>query len=243
MNRGTDFESPPGADDPHGNEAHSETFATDSEVAGKADDPHGNAAHSENYLTSGDEAVTSVFGRTGEILAKANDYAAGQIENFASAARGAVDGNEISPSSVSTDELDITNVGARVGLSANQSIPSGASTKVEFDTEDFDDQSEFDTSTHEFTASESGVYHAGVGLNYESPGDGTTVAARIYVNGSLFFGDLDQAATGTNLTAATDTVMSLSASDTVHFEAFQDSGGSIDVQSGNFTAGYVVKLG
>ena len=73
------------SDDPHGNAAHSETFAVDgdaqppeehgdtehddtvpsqSDVDGKADDPHGNAAHSETFAVDGDPQPPEEHGDT-----------------------------------------------------------------------------------------------------------------------------------------------------------------------------------
>jgi len=68
-----------------------------------SDDHHTRYSDSEAAAAA---PVQSVFGRTGDVVAKAGDYAASQISNFSSAVLSAIDGSSISPSSVSTDNLD-----------------------------------------------------------------------------------------------------------------------------------------
>lgn len=50
--------------------------------------------------------VQSVLGRVGQVAAQAGDYAASQISNFGSAVIGAVDGSDITPSSVDTPAVN-----------------------------------------------------------------------------------------------------------------------------------------
>jgi len=74
-----------------------------------SDDHHTRYSDSE---ASDAAPVQSVFGRVGQVAAQAGDYAASQITNFGSAVIGAIDGSDITPSSVDTpsvsaDDLDI----------------------------------------------------------------------------------------------------------------------------------------
>lgn len=70
-----------------------------------------------------------------------------------------------------------------VNGNANQSVTSGVATKVKIDTEEFDTNSNFDTSNYRFTPTVAGYYNI-IGQVY---GSGTSVSvtfAAIYKNGS-----------------------------------------------------------
>lgn len=68
---------------------------------------------------------------------------------------------------------DLTAVGfsslASVYLSAGQTIPSGTWTKVNFSTESYDVNNEFDTSTYKFTAAEGGYYSITAQVTFSEP--------------------------------------------------------------------------
>jgi hypothetical protein len=73
-----------------------------------------------------------------------------------------------------------------VYLSANQSITTATTTKIAFNTELFDTNSNFDTSTYRFTPTVAGYYNVGLTCSYL----GTAVTrfiASIFKNGSEFY--------------------------------------------------------
>jgi len=56
--------------------------------------------------------------------------------------------------------------GCRVFLSANQNIVSNTGTKIQFDSITYDSGSNFDTSTHDFTCPETGLYLANLQVSF-----------------------------------------------------------------------------
>jgi len=72
-----------------------------------SDDHHTRYSDSE---ASDAAPVQSVFGRVGQVAAQAGDYAASQITNFGSAVIGAIDGSDITPSSVDTPSVSTEEV-------------------------------------------------------------------------------------------------------------------------------------
>lgn len=67
----------------------------------------------------------------------------------------------------------------------NQSIPTGTDTKIEFDTEDYDQNSEFDKDTnYRFTAKKAGYYHVSANGWLSAVGNEKHSAIKIFKNGS-----------------------------------------------------------
>ena len=79
-----------------------------------------------------------------------------------------------------------TNILSRVKLSGSQTITTGDFTKVEFDTETFDNVGCFDTSTNRFTSKVRGHYKISGGIGASAIDTDSTVSAVIYKNGSLY---------------------------------------------------------
>jgi hypothetical protein len=73
-----------------------------------------------------------------------------------------------------------------VYLSANQSITSSTSTKIAFNTELFDTNSNYDTSTYRFTPTVAGYYSIGMICSFVGSSI-TRFFASIYKNGSEFY--------------------------------------------------------
>lgn len=86
-----------------------------------------------------------------------------------------------------TDKAASTNVKARAYLSADQSINSGSSTKVQFDTESYDTGSDFDNATnYRFTAPVTGYYAVSVQVVFENTTDGVAIQLDLQKNGTDF---------------------------------------------------------
>ncbi|UXF49899.1 hypothetical protein 7841G3A1_13 [Haloquadratum phage sp.] len=103
---------------------------------------------------------------------------------------GAIDGQQITPSQTGTstnrgdvfaDTVDTNNLtgvqtganrqGCRVVLSSNQSISQGISTKIQFDSEVYDSDNNFDTSSHEWTCPQDGLYMANLQVSFIGGGN------------------------------------------------------------------------
>jgi hypothetical protein len=83
-------------------------------------------------------------------------------------------------------------------MSATQSITSTVYTKVQFNTEDFDTASCYDTSTYRFTPNVAGYYQ----INYSMYGTGTSLTQTnmaIYKNGSFVKGSVFFVPSGTQI--------------------------------------------
>jgi len=102
--------------------------------------------------------VTSVFGRTGAVVAVANDYKFGQI-------------------GLSTNVY--------VTMSATQAIPANTQTVVNYDTVARDSLGEFNAATHTFTPQATGYYLINASSYVPTPSSGgaITVYTSVFVNG------------------------------------------------------------
>jgi len=105
------------------------------------------------------------------------------------------------PTGVNLSGNGITNTPAfHVYLSGNQNITSATTTKVQFDTENFDTNNAFDTSTYTFTvpSGEAGKYKFYFDLSAKSnSNDVTYIIAFLYKNGSI----IKRSETNSNSTA------------------------------------------
>ena len=89
--------------------------------------------------------------------------------------------------------------GCRVHRSATQSISANTWTKVEFDVEDWDTQSEFDpTTNYRFTATKPGKYLVTFSLGYNAVADGTRIDGAVSVNGTKVESGTTYAAAGSS---------------------------------------------
>lgn len=106
-----------------------------------------------------------------------------------------------------------------------QSISDATDTKVSFNTEVFDEGSDFASS--EFTAPIAGIYHFSGGVQYANLGSGSRVRIEVRVNGTRRFKgeDKEVGSTGVFQVSVSGTTK-LSASDVVTIYTYQDSAGS-----------------
>lgn len=103
----------------------------------------------------------------------------------------------------------------RVYSAGNQSINSGATTLVEFDTETFDGDSEFDTASHLFTATSAGYYQVNSSITWASPENGKQYILYIYKNSDKHSTDWKTASTGTELSNNISDIIYLAAGNTI----------------------------
>lgn len=119
-------------------------------------------------------------------------------------------------------------------LSANQSIPSGTWTKIEFDVVDWDSESNYDNITNfRFTPRRPGKYQVTAQLKYGALPDGTIIISELAKNGTRearmmlkIFG-----LTSTGFTAVNALVDMNGTTDFLEVNGYQTSGAPADVDS------------
>lgn len=128
-------------------------------------------------------------------------------------------------------------VAFRVRLSANQSVPSNTAKTVEFDTEDFDLGSNFDTTTWRFDAPYDGVYLFGMIGRAQNLGVNDVQYNYITKNGSVQTASQTHAtATGEENKVGVTIPIELAAGDWVSFLTYHDYGaGNRDFEGGSGT--------
>ena len=70
--------------------------------------------------------------------------------------------------------------------SGDQPISANTTTKVTFETEQWDLTNDYDTSNSRFTPSVQGYYHFNSAFYFKAPTDGSVVQIQLYKNGSVF---------------------------------------------------------
>ena len=131
----------------------------------------------------------------------------------------------------------------RVFRSTSQSVVNSTYTKIEYDSESYDTDAAFDSSTnYRFTAPSAGKYYFLSQLQYTAATDGGQLRAQFYVNGSAFHASLRMQHTSPNTSdnfMIMADVLSLSASDYVEVYGYQGEGGSRNFESyKNYFLGY-----
>lgn len=116
--------------------------------------------------------------------------------------------------------------GCRVRLSGNQTIGSGGSpTIIEFDTEDWDIQNEFNTATYKFTVTKAGKYICNLNAQIDDLDDVDLGIVYISVNGTIVRRSRLYASGGGQDTALLLTVIvDLVATDFVEFSVYHNQG-------------------
>ena len=140
-----------------------------------------------------------------------------------------------------TAESYPTTIGASSAFSAYadsaQSINTGSTTKVSFHTEDFDSNSDYDNSTHEFTPTIAGTYLINANVSLTGLPAGTLMRLMIYKNNSLYrnvqYTSADDAAANDEGLNITDVIDMNGSTDKIDIRVFQGSGGSLNIYRTN----------
>ena len=140
---------------------------------------------------------------------------------------------------------DLTNTPAFfVRLSSNQSMPSGAWTKVQFDTEDWDTNDDYDNTTnYRFTPTIAGKYFFNYAAGVEGIDDSENVRLQIYLNGDRYrYGTAQQISAGANAdTSSTgSTQINMNGStDYIEIYLYHNEGGARDlINNQSFLSGF-----
>lgn len=126
-----------------------------------------------------------------------------------------------------TDTFNQNLQGSSAYLDTTQTIDSGTFTRVAFDTENYDDRGEFDTTTNQWTATDAGTYIIIVGVQFGGF-TGSNVALQVMINGGARSYASRQQDAGFSTIRQT-LIFNLSAGDTVDAEARQSSGEQQDI--------------
>lgn len=127
--------------------------------------------------------------------------------------------------------------GCRVTLSGNQTISGGAWYEVEFDTEGWDIQNEFNTGTYRFTANEPGYYQVNLGVYIGSVGADKNMITAIYKNGvaAVYGPTIYLSIAGDALGGVSDIVYLNGSTDYIHAYAYHSNapGDTKEIDSGS----------
>jgi hypothetical protein len=124
----------------------------------------------------------------------------------------------------------------RVYLSAaNQSIPSGAETRIEFDAEAFDTTGLYDTggpNPHQAKIITAGYYLSGVGVEFDNPTNGKLHSVQVRLNGTTIARDKKVAAadaTDCSVAGETAVLFYAAANDLVDWTAYHTTGANRNI--------------
>jgi len=112
----------------------------------------------------------------------------------------------------------------------DQTIASGSWQVVGFNAENYDEQNEFDTTTHRFTATVSGYYQINAWVQWQSSVIGTWHQIAIREGGDTFYASdrVNSWATSTFTQSVSD-VIYLAAGEYIELVTYQNSGGGLDI--------------
>ena len=141
---------------------------------------------------------------------------------------------------VDLSSLNLTKSLARITMSADQSFTTGTWQKLNFDTVDFDLNSEFNTTTDEFDISTTGYYR--INASWRSTNTSTSTSAfgiAIVVNG-IFEGAVNFNNSGSgNVFRSINRILDLSAGDTVEIQILNS--GLVDVYSNDIVTSFEIE--
>lgn len=152
-------------------------------------------------------------------------------------------GDGIDVASVGTDNLSRTNIGSKAYLSANQTISANTKTKIAFDSEDYDNEGEFDTTNNQFVATDAGTYRINVALLYDNAiSSGVTTQCDIYINGSEMVDSRIQTAISDYITVRALATIELAANDTIEIYTYHGDSVSVDLHSSGTSRNTYVEI-
>ena len=116
--------------------------------------------------------------------------------------------------------------------SSDQTLSSGSDTKITFDTELFDTDNVFSSSTFTVPSGKNGKYFIYSQVQQDT-GSGATLIISVFVNGSEIFAKRTTSDAATRKSPDVSVVVDLSVSDTVEIYMYQNSGSSRTIDSAN----------
>ena len=119
-----------------------------------------------------------------------------------------------------------------VYLGSDQSIPTAVRTIIEFDTEVFDYQDEYNTSTHRFTASSHGYYAVTAQGEVGTLGDGDHFIVALYKNGSIFTDCRNAPGGSTGPRMSASKIIEMNKNDYIEFKIYHSFGSALNAIAG-----------
>lgn len=135
----------------------------------------------------------------------------------------------------------MTEVG--VYLSGNQSIAAGATDDIEFDTEDFDNLGEFNTTTHVLTVKNEGKYLVNVLATMDDVDNAKDTRLQLYTSSGVFGTIVSSGADDQDLSSNISQVVSLSAGGTLKAQFNNgDADSNVLISGGKRTYMSIIRL-
>ena len=126
--------------------------------------------------------VGSLYGKPDGSVA-IQETASGADREVTLAPDGTFSAPSVETESVTTEQLSVDNIGARLSVSSEQTIPTGSGTTVELDSSGDDDMDGLNISNNSYTIQESGGYLVNSQIRYQtgawSTGDEVRIVIRI----------------------------------------------------------------
>lgn len=143
------------------------------------------------------------------------------------------------------DKISVSEVYAKIYLSTTQTV-SGDDVwyDVDFDAIEHDDFDGYDTEAGEYVIQESGVYLLAVKVEAAGIGMGNYLACRAVVNGEVISRHFTHAGADSTVSSSTSSADYFEEGDTIDTQVKQDSGGSVDLETGKMaTYAHLAKIG
>lgn len=195
-------------------------------------------SHSDQHSDINDavEALEAKVGADGSAVTTSHDYKLGEVTSTdkvvgKSATQTLTNKTLTNPTVNFTNKAVTQNVCFAASKGTTQSLPSGTFTTVLFDTEEFDVGSDYNTSTGKFVVPVTGYYLLTAGVQLDSLTDGTRGITKLMVGATEIARQVLHASHTQNLTPSVSTIAYLTASDEVTVEAYQITGGAINIST------------
>lgn len=117
-----------------------------------------------------------------------------------------------------------------VYMTGNQSVVKDTWTELQFDTEDFDEQNEFNTAGYRFTATKAGYYQINGAANINSPAANTRLLPALYKNGTLNRYANAQVAFTENFSYPMGMIIYLAANDYIEMYVYHNNSVNKDIE-------------
>jgi hypothetical protein len=121
---------------------------------------------------------------------------------------------------------------SRAYLNGNQSVATGAEKLIELETESYDIDGEFDTTSHLFTATTAGYYYVGAAVWIDAQTADKQYSVSIYKNATRACRTIVHSSHVQNLAPSVSSVIYLAASDTVSLYMGHNEAGNINAVAG-----------
>jgi len=128
------------------------------------------------------------------------------------------------------NNIDLTSVYFSYGLAATQSVGSASFTKVQLDTNLYDNKTYWDGTNFRFTPQKAGVYQISAGINFASAIDQGVFIIAIYKNGSVVYESSPSQSGASSQGASTSGLLTLNGStDYIELFAYRSGAGSVNI--------------